>query len=122
MHEIAIARDLAKLICDQQQVEEFTRVKRARVQIGVMSGIDANALRSTFELVVMETCAEGCSLEIESVPLFGRCRHCGAECQVKQWSFTCESCGETDVELLHGDEIILSEIEIETPEEELCRA
>lgn len=118
MHEISIARNLLELLNDQQHGETFTRVKRAKVRVGALSGVDGTALRFAFDLITKETCAEGCRLDIESVAPVGKCKSCGDKFEVKKYTFVCPLCYGKDITLLDGDQIVLSEIEVESSEVE----
>lgn len=118
MHEISIARSLLELLSDQQSARNFTRVRRANVRIGPLSGVDGTALRSAFNLIASGTCAEGCFLEIEYAVLNARCSSCGNEFEIRNYVFACHLCQSKNIELLTGDEIVLSEMEVESLEEE----
>ncbi len=121
MHEISIARSLLELLSDQQCARSFARVRRANVRIGPLSGIDGVALRSAFNLIATGTCAEGCFLEIESAVLKAKCKSCSSLFEIRNYVFACDVCQSRDIELLAGDEIVLSEMEVESLEEEgLC--
>lgn len=118
MHEVSIARSLLELLSDQQFAHSFARVRRANVRIGPLSGVDGAALQSAFNLIAIGTCAEGCSLEIESAVLKAICTSCGKEFEIRNYVFACHLCQSRDIQLLTGDEIVLSEMEVESLGEE----
>jgi hydrogenase nickel incorporation protein HypA/HybF len=116
MHEISIARNLLELMHEQQRSQTFTRVKKAMVRVGALSGIDGAALRFAFDLMTKETCAEGCCLHIEPVAPAGKCNACGNKFEIKKYTFVCPMCDGRNITLLDGDQIVLSEIEVEMSE------
>ncbi len=120
MHEISIARSLLELLNDQRRVCGSGRILRATVMLGPLSGVDGTALQSTFSLIVAGTPVEGCALEIKTAALSGKCSSCSNEFEIRHYQFVCPACQSNAIELASGNEILLSEIEVEPVGEQLC--
>ena len=89
------------------------RVKIVRLRIGELAGVVPESLRFCFEVASEGTVAQGAELQIEHVPLIGRCRACGADFHVEGYIFICPHCESPHVELISGDELEVVELEVE---------
>lgn len=114
MHEMSIAQNLLEII--QENVPHSDGhtggVKVVRLRIGEMAGVVPESLRFCFEAASQGTIAEGAELAIEEVPIMCRCRTCGSDFEVERFIFLCPKCQTPDVELLSGNELDVSELEL----------
>ena len=69
----------------------------------------ARALNA-FEAAAEGTCAAGARLNLEIVSPVARCRRCGQRFDPKIDEFVCGRCGQADVEIVQGNEIILTSV------------
>ncbi len=113
MHELSIAESILSIVEDYAQRNDVSRVLSVRLRIGEMSGVVPDALAFCFEICAKRTIAEGASLEIERVPLSARCRACNATFNVEGYCFLCPDCGSTEVEIISGRELQVTEMEVE---------
>lgn len=113
MHEMSIARDLLEVIERYAPTNGSARVKVVRLRIGELAGVVPESLRFCFEVTSEGTVAQGAELVIETVPLVGRCRACGADFHVEGYAFICPNCDSAYVELISGDELEVVELEVE---------
>ena len=74
-----------------------------------------DALLSSYEMASYETPLQGSQLIIEDVPIVIYCQRCQAERSVDsmQW-FCCPVCGTTATQVVHGKELELTSLEIES--------
>jgi hydrogenase nickel incorporation protein HypA/HybF len=86
-------------------------VRRVRVRIGELSGVDPDLLASAYHIFRERSLCEDAELSIERVQARWRCTECGA-IGVSQESLRCGSCGGAP-SLVEGDEIVLQQIEME---------
>jgi hydrogenase nickel incorporation protein HypA/HybF len=64
MHEVSIALSLIDLACSQSDLHLGERVDVLHLDVGALSGVDASALKFSFEVAAMDTPLEGARLEI----------------------------------------------------------
>jgi len=112
MHELAIADAVLSMALEQA-------VGRRRAHrhacVGHLRQIVPSALHFGFELVARETRAEGATLEIEHVPVAVWCDRCGEESGAAALPLLCARCGNMDVAVRRGDELLVEWIETEEP-------
>lgn len=114
MHELSIAASIVEIAAAHA---EGRRVVVVHVRIGHLRQVVPSALAFSFELVAEGTVVEGAKLEIESVPVEGLCRGCGAHNRLPAFPLRCGSCGSFDLELVAGEELLVESLELEEQEE-----
>jgi hydrogenase nickel incorporation protein HypA/HybF len=114
MHELSIAMSLVELA--QQEAERTSaRVTALHVKIGALTGVFKDALLSSYEMASYDTPLRGSQLIIEDVPIVIYCPHCQAERNVDSAQFFCCSvCGTPATQILHGKELELTALEVES--------
>jgi hydrogenase nickel incorporation protein HypA/HybF len=111
MHELSIARALVEMASQYAARAGAARVLRLNCRIGVMRQIEDDLMQGAFEAARVGTSCETAELCIEKSPLRARCRACTREFIVREWNWSCTTCG-ADGELLDGgDELELLSIE-----------
>lgn len=87
------------------------RVHAVRVDIGQLAAVLPDALRFCFALACEGTPAEGAVLEIREIPGRARCTACDAMLTLDRPFGRC-ACGETRLEWIAGDELMIREMEV----------
>ncbi len=113
MHEMSIVQSLVELIEVQARRERFARVKRIGLKLGALGHIEPIALTFCFDVVSRGTIAEGASLDVETVPGTGWCSRCNCSMAITQRYDPCPTCGQSNVQMTAGDELLLTELEVE---------
>jgi len=91
------------------------RVCAVHLRLGPLSGVVKEALLFSYELACEGTSLEGSSLVIEDVPLLIQCPQCQAErAPVSLQRLECAECGTPAAEVLHGKELEVSALELQT--------
>ena len=108
MHELAITEGIVSGVCDRVGAAKVTRVI---VEIGKLSGVEADSVRFYFELCRAGTPLAEAQLEIIEIPGRMRCRACDAERDVEALVLACP-CGSLDVALQRGDELLVKAVEV----------
>jgi hydrogenase nickel incorporation protein HypA/HybF len=116
MHEASLARELLRLIEQAAQAHSARKVGAARVELGALSCVSADALTFAFEALRRGTLAESCHLLIERSPLRIACPACGAEGATDAQAPACPECGQIPLEVLSGREMRLVSIDVEDDE------
>jgi hydrogenase nickel incorporation protein HypA/HybF len=110
MHELSIAQAIVEVATRHAA---GSRVARVEVRVGHLRQVVPDSLAFVFELVAQGTALDGAELVIAHVPPAGRCRACGAESVMEGLPLSCPRCGELDVELIAGEELLVDALELE---------
>lgn len=111
MHEMSITEDILAIIRGEMKKYSLTRLVSVKLRIGELTAIDPESLRFCFDACIKKTGLDGASLEIEDVPLTGRCSRCAATWKVTDLAMICPACRSTDVEKIAGTELDIISIE-----------
>ncbi|MBI2221204.1 MAG: hydrogenase maturation nickel metallochaperone HypA [Acidobacteria bacterium] len=111
MHEYSIVQSLLNRVQDSLRGYDVRSVRRLRLRLGELSGVDPGLLRTAYELCAPGSVCDGAELEIASVPALWRCPACDRDAPAGA-RLACPSCG-GGVRLLEGDEIVLETIDVE---------
>jgi hydrogenase nickel incorporation protein HypA/HybF len=113
MHELAVCQALI------DQVETIARSRGARrvitikLEIGPLSGVEAQLLRHAYPLAAHGTLAEDAQLLIDVGGVRVRCSHCRLETDTPSNRLVCGTCGDWRVRVVSGDELVLASVELE---------
>jgi len=110
LHELAIADSVVQIASRHAAGRQVTKVY---LKVGHLRQVVSSALAFGFELVAQGTPVEGADLEIEEVPVRGKCRECGAESRPKAFPLQCGACGGLDLLILEGEELYVASLELE---------
>jgi hydrogenase nickel incorporation protein HypA/HybF len=120
MHELSIAQAVVAIAA--RNAGEGGRVTAVHVRVGRLRQVVPDALAFAFELSALETPVEGAELELEVVPVAGVCRDCGAEGEPAGLPLACPACGGLRLRIVRGEELVVTELEVERAETELTRS
>lgn len=113
MHEVGIAASILDIVRQYVPEERAGLVRRVRVRIGEMAGVVPDSLAFCFTAAVEGTPYGRAVLEIERVPLMGRCQDCGASMSMSTATFWCPDCGGPRVHLVSGREMRVEDVELD---------
>ena len=111
MHEYSIVRALLDQVEAEARARRAVAVRRLKVRIGELSGVEPDLLATAFETFRETTICAGAELEIVPVPLAWACPSCGATVE-RGGVLRCARC-DVPARLESGDEILLERIEME---------
>ena len=117
MHELTVAQSLVDMAVAEAGRHGATRITRIACRIGRLRAVDDSLLHEAFAIAREGGVAANAELEIGSVGMALKCPACGRETQLDGWQFDCPECGSSDVTLSGGDELELSSIDVEVPDE-----
>lgn len=112
MHELSIALSMIERI-EEEAAKHGGKVRSAQVRIGVLSGVDCEALKFAWEIARMGTALEATELEVEKVPLQVRCPACGKTYSPEVQALFCPECITPVQDILSGRELELTTLEID---------
>lgn len=108
MHELAVTQGIVDAITERTDDATVTAV---HLTIGRLSGVVAEAVRFSFDVVAAGTPLGGARLLIDEPGGRGRCRDCAVEFDVNDPVLLCP-CGSADVEVLSGRELRITSVEV----------
>jgi hydrogenase nickel incorporation protein HypA/HybF len=112
VHEMSICQGLIDQLEQIAKEKGAARVDSIVLSIGPLSGVEPELLNRAFEIARLETVAENSVLEIETGPVVVECRSCGASGAAEVNRLLCPSCGDWQVNLVQGDEMLLLRLEL----------
>lgn len=111
MHEYSIVQALLERVEHQARTHHASRVRRVRVAIGELAGVEVELLRTAYETIRRRTSCEEAALEVRRVDARWECGGCGTAI-ARGAALRCPACGRP-ARLASGDEIMLEQIEME---------
>jgi hydrogenase nickel incorporation protein HypA/HybF len=113
MHELAVCQALLEQVERVARENDARRVVSIVIEVGPLSGIEPRLLEHAYPLAAAGTIAEHASLRVETPPVRVRCRSCGAETDAQPNRIVCGGCGDWQVDVTGGEELLLKRVEIE---------
>lgn len=119
MHEVGIANSILEAGFAETARRPGARLVAIGVRVGVLSGVDVDALRFAFECLVAGTEEERVAFTVESCPRVNRCDDCGQEfaspAAAPFSDAPCPKCESRRTRFVSGDQLDLKFIEVEEP-------
>lgn len=113
MHEMSLAEGVLQLVEDAARREGFGRVTAVWLEIGQLAGVEVEAMKFCFDVVVKDSIAAGARLEIVAVPGSGWCMQCAADVPMAEALAACPQCGSMPLRVTGGTEMRVRELEVE---------
>jgi hydrogenase nickel incorporation protein HypA/HybF len=113
MHELSIAQNILDIATDQAKDKHFDKIISIKVKIGELAAVDPGSLLFSFDIIKAETKFSDVTLEIEEIPLKCFCENCETESKIDNFLFVCANCESTNIKVISGEELTISEIEVE---------
>ena len=114
MHELSIAMSILDGV-DEEMQRRSGRVDAVHIRIGPLSGVVKESLLSAWDLAREQTPYAASRLVFEDVPLVMFCHRCEAEQPVRSiQDLCCEKCAAPASQILHGRELQLAALELES--------
>ncbi len=112
MHELSLACELVDLACEVAAREGASRVEAIELEVGLLSGVMAEALLFGFETACRGTAAEGAEVELFPEPGRGFCRRCGQAFPLETFLVRCPHCESPGLEVSGGDSLRLRAVRV----------
>ena len=113
MHELSLAQSLAELVEAEARKAGASRVTLVRLALGALGNVEADAMRFCFDAATRGTLAEGAVFDVVTMPGAGWCLDCAHTVPLAQRFGACPDCGGERVRMIAGDELRLTELEVE---------
>jgi hydrogenase nickel incorporation protein HypA/HybF len=118
MHELSIAQTIYEYAVEKMDEYPGCVVRRIGLQIGRLSDVVPEALQFGFDAIKQDTSLAATDLSIETIPAKGKCRSCHKEFVVEDFKFICPECESTQVDVLAGQELYISYLELDDQSED----
>jgi hydrogenase nickel incorporation protein HypA/HybF len=113
MHELSIAVSMVERIIEESEKRGGLRVEAVHLKLGVLSGVDKDALEFSYEIACEGTFLVGSRLVIETVPLLIYCDTCKTERtpdSIQQ--IDCPQCHTPAQRIIRGRELEVAALEV----------
>ena len=114
MHELSICQSLIEQLDEIAINHPAARIAVVHLQVGPLSGVEPQLLSEAFPIASAGTAAQDALLEFHNSEIRVHCRKCGADTAALVNKLICGECGDWQTDLLSGDELMLSRVELET--------
>lgn len=111
MHEYSIVSALVDQVECEVRRHRAALVRRVRVRVGDLAGVDRELLRTAWSLFREGTVCEDAEIELEGEAACWECPGCGATIAVGA-ALRCDGCARP-ARLASGDALVLERIEME---------
>lgn len=110
MHELSLCHAIAGVV---RPYAEGRQVDVVRVQVGALRQVVPESLSFCWSMVREHENMPGAELELEFVTAEVRCRGCGQQSEIaSRWSVCCPQCESVDVEVVRGNEFLVTSLEV----------
>lgn len=113
MHEMSLCEGVLQILEAEGAKQKFSRVKKVAVEIGPFSGVEVEAFKFSFDVVMKGSLAENSELIILEIPATGWCMQCSETVTIKERYDDCPQCGSAQIQVTTGDELAIKELEVE---------
>jgi hydrogenase nickel incorporation protein HypA/HybF len=114
MHERSVAISLLDVITESliRDADEAARATSVTVEVGALSGVVPEALRTAFASAIRGTDLADCAITLVSVPVVLHCERCDADVPaIATDDLRCERCRTPSISVVRGRELDVVSIE-----------
>lgn len=113
MHEMSLCENILHVLEEQAAAQHYRRVNKVWLEIGALAGVEVEAMRFGFDVVIRDSLADGASLEIVERPGEAWCMQCVKVVPMQQRFDKCPDCGSYQLQVTGGEEMRLLKLEVE---------
>lgn len=118
MHEMPIVMEILERAIELAKQHGATRIKEIEVQLGAMHQVLPEALQMAFQVARHGTLAERAALIASEEAVVAVCNECEQRFEPEIGTcFACPRCGQADLRIVAGDDIILRSVTLETDQD-----
>ena len=112
MHELSLMEEVRRLALQEMERHGGGRLRALTLRIGSLAGVEPEALRFAFEVVMAGSIAADARLQIERVPAVAFCDCCQGEFALDDGLWECPCCGGLSRQLRRGRELQLASLQL----------
>lgn len=114
MHEYSLCQRLLDQTLSIAENNHATKIKHISLQIGPLTGMEPELIKSGFTHVAENTIASAATLSIVKEPFKILCKTCHRHSNLDSLVRTCPVCDSDNTQLLNGDVLTITNLEIVT--------
>lgn len=112
MHELSLMEQVRQQALAAAAAEGASRIEAITLRVGELAGVEIEALRFAFPVVMEDTIAAQAELRIEAEPAICDCEVCGRCFRARDGCCDCPDCGTISRRLLSGRGLRLVALEV----------
>ncbi len=112
MHEMSLCENVLLTLEQQAKTQNFKKITAVWLEIGALSGVEPEAMRFCFDVVVQDSLAQGAKLEIINVDGQAWCMQCCQNVAIRQRYDECPVCGGFQLQVNDGEQMRIKELEV----------
>ena len=113
MHELSVCLALIEQVERIAAERDANRVTRICLDLGPLSGVEAELLSRAYPLASAGSVADGAELVVNQAEIVIRCNECNAQTTVSPNRLLCGQCDSFRTQVVAGDELLLRSVELE---------
>lgn len=113
MHELAMAQEIVGTVTEILKQHPGKVLKKVHIKVGELAAVIPDSLKFSYDSIIPDTPLQGSTLQIEIVPISAICNKCEKAFSVIELDFCCPNCGSQNVTVQTGDELLISNLEVE---------
>jgi len=113
MHELGIAASILECVKKEADRHPETHICTVGIKLGELAGVDQDALRFGFDVLVKDTDFAPLALAIEYVPRTQRCSKCEYDFRMTDFDPRCPLCGDFGTTCISGEELDIAYMEVD---------
>ncbi|MBL6946599.1 MAG: hydrogenase maturation nickel metallochaperone HypA [Rhodospirillales bacterium] len=113
MHEMSLCEGVLKILKEQAEIQDYSRVNSVTLEVGELSCAVPESMEMCFGAITRGTLADGAELIIVRTRGEAWCNKCEELVPVKERYGPCPQCEGIDVELRAGDALRIQELEVD---------
>jgi len=112
MHELSVAQEILGIVNQCLPNPKPQSVKSVKVIVGKLSNILPDSLSFCYEALISDTPLKGSKLDILEFPVKIGCNTCNEESEIEPPVFACPKCGNNQIRIVSGTELLVEAIEL----------
>ncbi|MCK9423064.1 MAG: hydrogenase maturation nickel metallochaperone HypA [Bacteroidales bacterium] len=117
MHELTLAMTIVDMVVEEAERSNAGTVQEIELEVGVLSGVNADALEFALSLAMRNTVLENAFVLIVQTKGSGRCNQCDRVFAMTEIWTTCPGCNMPAGEILSGDAMRIVSLVVNDQEE-----
>ncbi|MAR91693.1 MAG: hydrogenase maturation nickel metallochaperone HypA [Pseudomonadota bacterium] len=113
MHEMSLCESVLQIVEEEATRQRFSRVKWLQLEIGVLAGVEVEAMRFCFDVVARNSLLQEAELDIVQPGGEAWCMQCAQTVAIAARYTPCPHCGSYQLQVTGGDQMRIKELEVE---------
>lgn len=112
MHELALCKNILKIIEAYNSLKDNKRIQSVNLEVGMLAAVEQSSLIFNFDILKKHTIAENATLHIFDIPGEAFCDSCQIHVKINQLHEPCPQCSGYFLTITKGLELRVQSLEI----------